>query len=103
MDTPFREKVQRSNSPTEIMLRAVVGVSQGAKQGSAFFQSQGLGAGGGFYLGLGQGRAQTRLRIVGLEIVPQRLALLAEGELEEVDEAVSNAATFGAAVSVKAQ
>jgi hypothetical protein len=85
------------------MLRAVVGVSQGAKQGSAFLQGQGLGAGGGLYSGLGEGGAQARLRIVGLEIVPQGLALLAEGELEEVDEAVFYLAVFHSTIPVEAQ
>src|ERR1700678_2463963 len=70
------------------MLRAVGGVSQGKKQRGAFFESQGLGAGGGLHSRMGQGGAQTWLGIVRLEIVPQGFALLAEGELEEIDEAV---------------
>ena len=48
----------------KIMLRAVAVIAQGTKQGCAFFQSQGLGAGRGFHSGLGQGSAQTSLGIV---------------------------------------
>ena len=69
------------------MLRAVVGVLQGAKERGAFFEGESFGAGGWFYAGLGQGGAQLGFGIVGLEIVPERLALLSEGELQEVDKA----------------
>src|ERR1700691_2634442 len=87
----------------EIMLRAVVVVAQGKKQGGTFLQAQGLGAGGRFHTSLRQSGAQMTLRIRSLEVIPQSFALLAEGEFEEVDEAVLHLSICDAAVAVEAQ
>src|SRR6202167_5937388 len=87
----------------EIMLRAVVVVAQGKKQGGTFLQAQGLGAGGRFHTSLRQSGAQMTLRIRSLEVIPQGFALLAEGEFEEVDEAVVHLSIGDESIAVESQ
>jgi hypothetical protein len=70
------------------MLRAVVVLAQGTIERRTLIQAQGLGAGCGLHSSLRKRRTEARLSVGGLEIVPQCLALLAKGKLEEVDEAV---------------
>src|ERR1700688_159952 len=84
----LRERKSAEHRQSGAMLRAVAGVSQGAKQRCTLLQSEDFGASGGFYFGFGHGGAEFGLRIIRLEIVPQGLALLAEGKPQKIDESI---------------
>src|ERR1700716_885982 len=79
-----------ANGDRANILRALSRTTQRAIQSSTLFEAQGFSASCRLYLRFRQSPPQLALRIFQLQIIPQRLAFLAERKPQEVYESIAH-------------